>query len=295
MSPRLWPEFLVRSFVCGVAGKGKSTDPSATAAPAPATQPRFKHHVPPESVTTGGASRTLQEIEALAAFRHRIGIRVEGSDVPPLVPSFAELDFGSSACRDAILSNIEGLEFKEPTPVQMQSIPALIAGRDVLACAPTGSGKTLAYMLPMLIALHRAKRAGTLTGSVAGLVLAPTRELAQQIVREARKYGANLGLKIAMLTKSNAAGAGGGGKAGSDDDDSDDDGSGSDSEPDSHKLCKLPHVDILVATPRLLEHVMKVGARELQQYVFFWLCTSCHRFRILTRCSPPQCADGSIG
>ena len=141
-------------------------------------------------------------MEALAAYRHSIGIKVEGSGVPALVPSFKELDFGSRQCRDAVLANIERLEFREPTPVQMQAVPAALAGRDVLACAPTGSGKTLAYMLPLIIQLRGPVRAP----GVKAIVLAPTQELAHQIVREARKYAASLGLKIAMLTKSNAAG-----------------------------------------------------------------------------------------
>lgn len=80
-----------------------------------------------------------------------------------------------------------------PTSVQAGAIPALLAGRDGVIVSPTGTGKTLAYLLPILQRLNGALR------ETQALVLAPTQELAMQIVREAQRYGEPLGIKTAAL------------------------------------------------------------------------------------------------
>ena len=77
------------------------------------------------------------------------------------------------------------------TPVQSESIPAILNGRDVLAGAQTGTGKTAAFILPVIQKLY----AGKSTHSPRALVLAPTRELAAQVADSARKYGKGLGLR----------------------------------------------------------------------------------------------------
>src|SRR5664280_1700070 len=82
----------------------------------------------------------------------------------------------------AMLRTLEGLGYEEPTPVQREAIPPLLAGRDVLAEAPTGTGKTAAFALPILQRLASAGglgRAGE--GRTLALVLVPTRELAMQV------------------------------------------------------------------------------------------------------------------
>jgi len=76
-----------------------------------------------------------------------------------------------------LLRGIESVGFEQPTPIQQDAIPPALAGRDVLACAMTGSGKTAAFLLPIL---HRLKEKPR--GITRVLVLAPTRELAAQIV-----------------------------------------------------------------------------------------------------------------
>lgn len=81
----------------------------------------------------------------------------------------------------------------EPSPVQAECIPAALEGRDVLAQSQTGTGKTLAYLLPLL------QNADPAAKTLQGLVLAPTQELAMQIVREAEKYGEPLGIKVQAL------------------------------------------------------------------------------------------------
>lgn len=73
-----------------------------------------------------------------------------------------------------LLEALDSIGFKTPTPIQSKAIPVLSSGKDLLACAQTGSGKTGAYLLPMLEALLADPK-------IQGLVLAPTRELAQQI------------------------------------------------------------------------------------------------------------------
>jgi ATP-dependent RNA helicase RhlE len=85
--------------------------------------------------------------------------------------------------------------YETPTPIQMQAIPAVIAGRDVLAGAQTGTGKTAAFVLPILQALAqspagRAPRA---------LVLTPTRELAAQVAESARQYGRHMKTRICVV------------------------------------------------------------------------------------------------
>jgi ATP-dependent RNA helicase RhlE len=82
--------------------------------------------------------------------------------------------------------------YETPTPIQVQTIPAGLSGRDVIGCAATGTGKTAAFMLPMV---ERLKGSHGITG----LVLAPTRELALQIAEHAEDFGRPHGVKIATL------------------------------------------------------------------------------------------------
>src|SRR5665213_2608070 len=85
--------------------------------------------------------------------------------------------FASLGLDPSILDALTALGYEEPTPIQMETIPALIAGRDVLGQAATGTGKTAAFALPILQHLHDAHR-GKGNGPSA-LILAPTRELAR--------------------------------------------------------------------------------------------------------------------
>jgi len=86
--------------------------------------------------------------------------------------------------------------YSEPTPIQAQAIPALIAGRDLIGSAQTGTGKTAAFVLPALQRLAtspaRARRSGNGSASPRVLILAPTRELAQQVAAQAVLYGRSL-------------------------------------------------------------------------------------------------------
>ena len=79
--------------------------------------------------------------------------------------------------------------YTEPTPVQTEAIPLVLAGRDVLAGAQTGTGKTAAFVLPMLQRLHASRPAGG-PRVIRALILTPTRELALQVEESVRTYGA---------------------------------------------------------------------------------------------------------
>ena len=89
------------------------------------------------------------------------------------------MPFSSLKLHPSLLKSIRELGFSRPTPVQADAIPPTLAGRDVLACAQTGSGKTAAFLLPILHNLMEKPR-----GRTRALVLAPTRELAAQILEE---------------------------------------------------------------------------------------------------------------
>jgi ATP-dependent RNA helicase RhlE len=86
--------------------------------------------------------------------------------------------------------------YEQPSPVQAQVVPHVLAGRDVLACAQTGTGKTAAFVLPILQRLHAA---GGSPGPIRALILTPTRELAAQIAQCLSVYGRYLGLRHALV------------------------------------------------------------------------------------------------
>ena len=90
----------------------------------------------------------------------------------------------------AILKNVDGLGYTEPTPVQYATIPPAMTGGDLIVTAETGSGKTAAFLLPMLQKLMSAPAKG-----IRGLVLCPTREIALQVQDQARLLGAGTGLR----------------------------------------------------------------------------------------------------
>ena len=85
--------------------------------------------------------------------------------------------------------------YETPTPIQMRAIPAVIAGRDVLAGAQTGTGKTAAFVLPMLQALAQ----GPAGRAPRALVLTPTRELAAQVAESAHRYGRHMKTRICVV------------------------------------------------------------------------------------------------
>lgn len=91
-----------------------------------------------------------------------------------------------------LLARLTELEYQEPTPIQAQAIPSILAGRDLIAGANTGSGKTATFALPLLQQLHEDKQANTKSSRdgnhATGMILVPTRELAKQVADSIRSY-----------------------------------------------------------------------------------------------------------
>ncbi|MFO1183198.1 MAG: DEAD/DEAH box helicase [Bauldia sp.] len=104
-------------------------------------------------------------------------------------------DFG--LCRP-ILNALTHEQHVNPTPIQSQTIPIVLSGRDVLGVAQTGTGKTAAFALPILHRLAEAPRA-PLARTCRALVLAPTRELAAQILERFEAYGSELRFRSALV------------------------------------------------------------------------------------------------
>lgn len=88
--------------------------------------------------------------------------------------------------------------YTQPTPIQKQSIPHLLKGRDILGCAQTGTGKTAAFTLPLLQEMTRNARKAA-AGQPRALILTPTRELAAQIGESIRTYGRYLSVKHTVI------------------------------------------------------------------------------------------------
>jgi len=107
--------------------------------------------------------------------------------------SFADLGLS-----EPLLRALHAANYVTPTPIQARTIPLLLQGRDVLGIAQTGTGKTAAFALPVLQHLAASKERAQ-PKSPRALVLAPTRELAVQIVKSFDTYGRGLGLKIGMV------------------------------------------------------------------------------------------------
>jgi ATP-dependent RNA helicase DDX47/RRP3 len=143
--------------------------------------------------------------------------------------TFADLGLTDSLC-DACAT----LGFKKPTPIQRESLPIALSGKDLIGLAETGSGKTAAFALPMLQALLDKPQ------PLFGLVIAPTRELAYQISQQFEALGSLINVKCAVLV------------------------GGMDMVPQAIALGKRPH--IVVATPgRLLDHLENTKGFSLRQ------------------------------
>ncbi|MDQ3347828.1 MAG: DEAD/DEAH box helicase, partial [Acidobacteriota bacterium] len=135
------------------------------------------------------------------------------------------MSFNDLKLHPSLLQGIKELGFARPTPIQADAIPPGLDGRDVLACAQTGSGKTAAFLLPILNKLIEKPR-----GTTRALVLAPTRELAAQILADLND--------LAVHTPITGASIYGGVGMG----------------PQEHAF--RSGVDVLIATPgRLLDHL----------------------------------------
>jgi ATP-dependent RNA helicase DDX42 len=109
-------------------------------------------------------------------------MKIYGIDVPKPCVSFAHFGFDES-----LLAAISRSDFTTPTAIQSQAVPVALSGRDIIGIAATGSGKTLAYVWPFLVHAMDQPELQKGEGPI-GLILAPTRELALQIAKEAKRY-----------------------------------------------------------------------------------------------------------
>lgn len=109
--------------------------------------------------------------------RDKLRILVEGENVPPPIRTFREMKFPKP-----ILMGLDKKGIKKPTPIQVQGIPAVLAGRDIIGIAFTGSGKTLVFVLPIVMfALEQEVRMPFIRNEGPyGLIICPSRELAKQ-------------------------------------------------------------------------------------------------------------------
>lgn len=104
----------------------------------------------------------------------------------PVVPAEAE-SFAGLGLSDRLVLTLSEVGYETPTPIQRQTIPHLLAGRDLVGQAQTGTGKTAAFSLPLLDRLDLERR------NVQAIVLTPTRELAIQVAEAIHRYGRRLG------------------------------------------------------------------------------------------------------
>ncbi len=104
------------------------------------------------------------------------------------------VSFESFSLDARVRAGIQAAGYSEPTPIQQQSIPPILAGRDLLGIAQTGTGKTAAFMLPIL--QHLLVKPGR---GVRALILAPTRELAEQIHQATQLYGKRTGVRSVAI------------------------------------------------------------------------------------------------
>ena len=141
------------------------------------------------------------------------------------------MPFSSLKLHPNLLKSIKELGFVRPTPVQADSIPPALEGRDVLACAMTGSGKTAAFLLPIIHRLMDRPR-----GTTRALVLTPTRELAAQILEDLKDLATHTPIGGAIVIGGVAMG------------------------PQEHAL--RSGTDFIIATPgRLMDHMRSPYAK----------------------------------
>lgn len=129
-------------------------------------------------------------------FREDYDIYIRGSRVPPPIRKWSEAQLPGD-----ILAAIKKAGFSTPTPIQMQAIPIGLELRDLIGIAATGSGKTLAFVLPLLTYVSSLPPIDehTMQDGPYSLVMAPTRELAQQIHQETVKFGSYCKVRAVLI------------------------------------------------------------------------------------------------
>ncbi len=157
------------------------------------------------------------------------------------------MSFASLNLIPELLRAVEDQGYTEPSPIQAQAIPAILARLDIMGCAQTGTGKTASFTLPLLqlLAPNASSSPSPARHPVRALVLVPTRELAAQVEQSIRTYGKHLPLRVAVVY------------------------GGIDIKPQIKAL--QAGVEIVVATPgRLLDHLegKSINLSQVQMLIF---------------------------
>lgn len=117
----------------------------------------------------------------------------------PLQPKLKNMTFNELELIEPILKALEAKGYTNPTPIQEQSIPILLEGKDLLGCAQTGTGKTAAFAIPILQHLALDRERNSRSRKVKALVVTPTRELAIQIADSFTDYGKYTNVKNTVI------------------------------------------------------------------------------------------------
>lgn len=126
--------------------------------------------------------------EEVAVYRKQLELKIHGKDVPKPVKAWHQTGLATK-----LLDTIKKLKYEKPMSIQAQALPVIMSGRDCIGIAKTGSGKTLAFVLPML--RHIKDQPPLMSGDgPIGLIMAPTRELVQQIHSDVKKFTKVMGL-----------------------------------------------------------------------------------------------------
>ncbi|TKA65332.1 hypothetical protein B0A55_10571 [Friedmanniomyces simplex] len=133
------------------------------------------------------AEMTKEDLDILRSDMDNITVR--GKDAPKPILKWSQGSFGAQ-----ISDVLRDMGYEKPTPIQSQTLPSIMSGRDTIGIAKTGSGKTVAYLLPMFRHIKDQPPLDKLDGPI-GLILAPTRELATQIHRDCKPYLKALNLR----------------------------------------------------------------------------------------------------
>ncbi|XP_057439214.1 DEAD-box ATP-dependent RNA helicase 24 [Lotus japonicus] len=126
-------------------------------------------------------------------YRKSLAIRVSGFDVPKPVKTFEDCGFPPP-----VMSAIKKQGYEKPTSIQCQALPVVLSGRDIIGIAKTGSGKTAAFVLPMIVHIMDQPELQKEEGPI-GVICAPTRELAQQIYLESKKFAKSYGIRVSAV------------------------------------------------------------------------------------------------
>lgn len=126
--------------------------------------------------------------EEATTYRKELELKIRGKDVPRPLKTWNQTGLSNK-----VLEVIKKAGFEKPMPIQAQALPIIMSGRDCIGIAKTGSGKTLAFVLPMLRHIMDQPPLQQGDGPI-GMIMAPTRELVQQIYNDIKKFSKVLGL-----------------------------------------------------------------------------------------------------